>query len=311
MAPDGEDAPGIRLGLDIGGTKTEAVVLDAAGAVVGRLRVPTRPGADGVLASAEEAVSTMIGALADPPSGALTLGIGIPGSVDARTGRVANAVNLGVRDLALGRELTGRLGLAARVENDATAAAWGAFRTIAARRPELTSLACLNVGTGLAAGLVLAGRPWRGARGSAGEVGHLALDPAGEQCPCGQRGCLETVASGSGIARRWGRPASGLADAVLAGQPGAIRVWRDAVRGLATAVRVLVETLDVELVVLAGGVAVQGDLLLTDVRRELGEAAASSPFLASLDLGDRLAVLEPDLPVAAIGAALLAAEEAA
>lgn len=306
----GDSAPGLRLGLDIGGTKTEAVALDARSRVVARLRVPTRAGAAGVLATAEAAVSALLGELEAAPADAASLGVGMPGAVDAPRGRVEHAVNLDVTDLRLGPELSARLNLPTRIENDATAAAWGSFRTLAAPRDRLTSLACLNVGTGLAAGLVLTESPWRGARGGAGEIGHLAIDPHGEPCPCGQRGCLETVASGSGIARRWGGPASDLIAAAADGDPDACAVWDDAIAGIAAAVRILVQTLDVELVLLGGGVvAAAGPVLLSEVRQRLTRTRASSPFLTSLDVPARLDALDPELPVAAIGAALLGAAE--
>ena len=101
-----------------------------------------------------------------------------------------------------------------RVENDVKAAAFGAY---ALRGGSSGSMAYLNLGTGIAAGIVADGELWRGARGTAGEVGHISVDPNGPLCRCGQRGCIEAFAGGGAIAERWGRPGA---------LPGARRVRR-------------------------------------------------------------------------------------
>jgi len=109
------------------------------------------------------------------------------GAVDVASGRVEHAVNLGLSGLDLGSEVAARLGRSVRVENDVNAAALGAFSLLG--RTSSQSMAYLNLGTSLAAGLVLGGRLWRGSRGVAGEIGHIPVDPAGDRCGCGQRGC--------------------------------------------------------------------------------------------------------------------------
>jgi predicted NBD/HSP70 family sugar kinase len=114
-------------------------------------------------------------------------------------------------------------------------------------------MAYLNLGTGLAAGLVLGGRLWRGSRGVAGEIGHIPVDPAGPLCPCGQRGCLELMASGSAVARQWPpdepKPVRALFAAADAGDALAIEVRARLVDNVAAAVRLLVLTVDVDDVV--------------------------------------------------------------
>ncbi len=155
-----------------------------------------------------------------------SIGIGIPGLVDTASGEVAHAVNLGVDRLPLGGVLAERLGVRVRVENDVKAASLGAYDLLG-----LTgTMAYLNLGTGMAAGIVVDGRLWRGTSGIAGEIGHIPIDPAGAECACGQRGCLETVASGSGIARQWPTadplPARSLFEAAAAGD-GEARAIKD------------------------------------------------------------------------------------
>jgi glucokinase len=302
----------LRVGLDVGGTKTDAVAVDREGAILGQLRLPTGFGADAVLASSVEAVRGLATQFGVRPHDFSCLGIGIPGSVDTSTGRVTHAVNLGLEGLELGAELTARLGLAAHVENDVNAAALGAHHLLAgARRSQ--AMAYLNLGTGLAAGLVLGGELWRGSRGNAGEIGHLPVDPAGPLCPCGQRGCLETVASGSAVARQWPtdhpRPVQALFEAALVGDGSAVTVWESLLAGVASAVRILVLTVDVDLVVIGGGISSLGAPLLAGVRSALDRSAASSPFLASLDLSGRVELVPPGFPAAAVGAALVGAPE--
>ena len=297
----------MRIGIDIGGTKTDAVALAEDGSVAAQHRLATGFGAAAVLASAEEAARALAVAAGVDTSSFATIGVGIPGAVDRVTGRVTHAVNLGLEDLALGSELAARLGRPVRVENDVNAAALGAWQALGGGDSD--SMAYLNLGTGLAAGLVLGGRLWRGARGVAGEIGHIPVDPAGPVCPCGQRGCLELAASGSGLARAWGGGDSvrALFEAAAGGEPEALAVRDRLVEHVAAAVRLLVLTVDPDRVVIGGGLSSLGDDLLGAVRAVLGGWAASSGFLAMLDLPDRVEVLPAGFPAAAVGAALVGA----
>lgn len=297
----------MRVGVDIGGTKTDAVAIDRAGDVLHRLRLPTGFGPVQVLATAEAAVRELARLSAFTPEHFASIGIGIPGRVDSVTGRVAHAVNLGLDGLDLGRELELGLRAQVRVENDVNAAALGAFHLLGT--PGTHSMAYLNLGTGLAGGLVLGGRLWRGSRGTAGEIGHIPIDANGPLCACGQRGCLELVASGSAVTRQWPsshpRPVLALFDAADAGDPRAVRVRDSLMENVAAAVRVLVLTVDVDIVVIGGGISSMGEPLIVAVRAVLERWAAGSPFLASLDLVDRVQLLPAGFPAAAVGAALM------
>jgi predicted NBD/HSP70 family sugar kinase len=297
----------VRAGIDIGGTKTDGVVLADDGSLAHRLRLPTGFGSEVVLDTALSAVLGLADLARVDPRGFSSIGVGIPGTVDSVSGRVSHAVNLGFDDLDLGGRLANRLGRDVRIENDVNAAALGAFHLLGL--PGSSSMAYLNLGTGLAAGLVLRGSLWRGARGAAGEIGHIPIDPAGEECPCGQRGCLETVASGSAVARMWptpdGSPVTALFAAAESGDPAAVPVARRLVENIAAAVRLLVLTADVETVVVGGGLSALGPRLIAEVRDVLGGWGSRSPFLASLGLGDRVQLVPPGAPAAAIGAALI------
>ena len=186
------------IGLDIGATKTLGVLVDADGRVLEQVREATEPGADGVVRTAELVVAHLGAATDGAP--ATSVGLGIPGLVDVERGAVKHAVNLGVDGdwVPLRAELEARLGVPVAVENDVNVATLGAVALSGIR-----DLVYLSIGTGLAAGLVLDGTLRRGATGAAGEIGHVPIDPHGALCQCGQRGCLETVASGRALAEAW------------------------------------------------------------------------------------------------------------
>ena len=297
----------MRMGVDIGGTKTEAVALADDGRVLERLRIPTGFGAPAVVASTIDAVRQLTAATGTDAGDFSTIGIGIPGAVDASTGRVSHAINLGLEQLELGADLAARLGTPVRVENDVNAAALGAFHLF--DQPPTASMSYLNLGTGLAAGLVLHGELWRGARGGAGEIGHILVDPAGPIDLDGQHGGLEVMASGSGIARQWGRgngnAVSAVLDAADDGDTDAIAIRRRLYEGVAGSVRILVLTVDVDLVVIGGGISSLGDRVMGGVNEIFAAWSAQSPFIDSLGLAERIRIVPEGAPVAALGAAYL------
>jgi len=305
----------MRLGLDIGGTKTDAVAVDAQGVILERVRLVTGFGAEAVIATALDGVARIAEATGISPLEFESIGVGIPGQVDVASGSVSHAVNLGFDELDFGQRLTALLGREVKVENDVKAAALGAYHLMVPRAGAVgglvPSMAYLNLGTGLAAGLVIDGALWRGSRGAAGEIGHIPVDPNGVLCPCGQRGCLETVASGSAIARQWVSddpiPARSLLAAAAAGDETATAIRSLLVDNVAAAVRVLVLTVDVELVMIGGGLSNLGEWLLDEVRRVLTSWAEESSFLASLGLEGRVQLVPAGFPAAAVGAALVGA----
>lgn len=292
------------VGLDIGGTKTHGVVLGEDGEILAQVRKSTRAGARGVVATAEKVFAALESATGERLTA--RVGVGVPGLVDVERGVLRHAVNLDVNgdDLPLRDLLAERLGVPVVVENDVNVAALAA-QALAGE----DDVVYLSIGTGLAAGLVVDGRLRRGAHGAAGEIGHVPVDPAGEPCGCGQRGCLETIASGRAIARAWptddGPPAAALFAAVGAGDERAIEVCDRFCWGVASAVRVLGLTIDPERIVLGGGVSEVGEPLREGVVRQLDLMAEGSPFLRSLGLADRIAMVPHHYPVAAVGAAIL------
>ncbi len=292
----------MRIGLDVGGTKILAVATDESGRVLASGRRPTGWGPVAVVDGIAAAVAAL-----SPDRRPDAIGIGVPGQIAPGGGIVRHALNLGIDELDLAAAVAERIGVRPTVDNDVRAAAVGA----AALLPEATSLAYLNLGTGVAAGIVSEGMPWRGARGAAGEIGHVSVDPAGPACPCGQRGCIEALAGGAAVAARWAKPAdlpvAAVFDAADDGDPVAGALRAEVVRGVAAAVQLLVLTVDVDVVVLGGGVSHLGERLRGPVRAALRHAASGSAFLTSLELADRVVPVPAGAPVGAIGAALLGA----
>ncbi|MGY1847886.1 ROK family protein [Blastococcus sp. SYSU DS1021] len=310
MSAHRSGARSCSVGLDIGGTKVLGVLLGPDGAVLRTLRVPTRPGVPGVVDTAEEVVRRLCADAGVAPRALAGVGAGVPGLVDPATGRLSYAVNLGIheRGVDLAPVLAARLdGVPVVLENDLNAAAVGAARLLGLPG----DLALLALGTGVAAGLLLGGELRRGRHGAAGEIGHLPYDPAGPRCPCGQLGCLELYASGAALDLAWpvrsARPAAAdLFAAAAAGDRRAVVVRDRFADAVATAVRLLVLTCDVEHVVLGGGVADVGPPLLDAVVAAAGRQAAGSAFLQSLAVPERVQLVPRDLPVAPVGAAVCA-----
>lgn len=304
----------MRLGLDIGGTKTAAVILHDDGSLAALRTAPSGYGGDQVVRVAGALAGD---AMAEAGLGRLdSIGACMPGLVDPSTGVVRHAVNLGVETLNLAGELEELLGSPVAVENDVKAAALGAHGALTARtahRPATggsgrdETLAYLNLGTGLAAGVVRNGRVLRGPDGMLGEIGHLPVG-GDTPCVCGQVGCLETLASGSALARMWTPPPGGGRNpfaAALAGDEQARSAAAVLCRGVALAIQVLVLSTGADRIIIGGGLAALGPSLLNGIRSELKHRAKKSQFLESLGLPGRFELLPSDIPLAALGAAAL------
>jgi glucokinase len=182
----------LRGGIDLGGTKIEAIVVDGSYEVVGQARQPT-PTAGGPSDVADQMIKAMKDAAKDAgvkPSELAGVGVGSPGDVDERAGTVAHAGNLpgweGVFDL--GKALGEALGTEVAIGNDVQVATQAEF-DLGAGKP-YDSLLGVFWGTGVGGGLILDGKPWLG-RGGAGEIGHMVVKRNGARCPCGRRGCME------------------------------------------------------------------------------------------------------------------------
>ncbi len=311
-------------GLDLGGTKLLGVLLDPTSGEGPLLveRVPTPAGAGAV----SEALIGLGKTLMARASGELgrevaAVGLGAPGLVD-RSGTLRYGPNLpGIVDIELADVLRDGLGLPATVDNDATCAAWGEHERGAARG--CNHSITITLGTGIGAGITVKGEVLRGANGFAGEPGHMVVDPAGPLCPCGRRGCWERYASGSGLGRLAREAAhAGFAERVveLAGGDAedvkGEHVTKAAAEGDGQAVLVIarfawwvalgianvVNLLDSEIVVLGGGLAEAGELLMEPTRAAYQELVLAADHRPAVPI----VVAELGEQAGAIGAALLA-----
>jgi predicted NBD/HSP70 family sugar kinase len=304
---------GLIAGVDIGGTKTLAVALTSDGATVATVRRPTVFGSAAELLTSTVDLLHVLATRAGEDKGRFTsIGVGIPGLIDRTNGSVRHAVNLalGEEPVELGDHLERAFGVPVVVDNDVNVGVVGA----AAALGHKGNLAYLSIGTGVAAGFLVGGRVHRGAHGAAGEIGHLPVDPTGPLCECGQRGCLEAVASGSAIARRWrngdttSAAVSELLGAASAGDQDAIALRDEVASHLAWAVALIAQTVDPDVIVLGGGAFEAGEQMLDSVLAALRHCARSSPVLAALDLAARTQSVPAGVPAGALGAALLAHE---
>lgn len=309
------------LAVDIGGTKLAAGVVDADGKMLERGEVPTlaHEGLEPVLERIVGLGRDLLARAAAQKEPVQRIGIGCAGPVDLKAGKVFNPPNLpGWSEVSLVRHIESALGLPAVLENDANAAALGEFRYGAGRGAR--SLVYFTVSTGIGGGIILDGKVWHGLKDAAGEVGHMTVCPDGPVCGCGNRGCLEAMASGPSIARRAreavaaGRPTRlrevpmvTSADVVRLAQEGdavAREVWDAAVKYLGIGVAAVITILAPERVVLGGGVTRAGDFLFEPLRAEVRRRVKLVPVESVLILP---AALGPDVGI--LGAAAVAMGE--
>lgn len=311
------------IGVDVGGTKTLAVLVELPAdrgrpVVLGREMMPSLAASDRALEMITTSVATLVQRSATEPA---AIGVGLAGFVDRR-GIVRTAPNTpGLVGVDVAAELGRRFDVPAVIDNDANCVAVSAHRLL----PDgVESLVAVTLGTGIGGGIVLDGRLLRGANGFAGEPGHMVVDPDGPLCACGQRGCWETVASGTGLGRMAREAvAAGTAPAVLAAaggdvaavrgehvtdlldsrDPGAVEIFTVYAGYVALGVANLILLLDPDVVVLGGGVSAHADLL-----EELVGSELSRRFPTSVRERDVRVVVGPGGPESgALGAAILAA----
>jgi len=258
--PTDHAAP-LALGIDFGGTKIEANVLDPAGSVLWRHRVPN----PGDYHSAIAAVGDLVGAAEQELAARCTIGIGAPGSPSPRTGIMRNSNSLYLNGKPFGRDLEEALGRPIRLANDANCLALSEALDGAAAGAR--SVFGVIIGTGMGGGVVLGGIGVDGAHGIAGEIGHWPLPwPRGEeldapQCWCGLAGCCEKWVSGTGFARAHAAAhgtaltAPEIVAAARAGEPAAAQSLADYIDRLGRILALVANLLDADVVVLGGGMS--------------------------------------------------------
>jgi glucokinase len=302
------------IGVDVGGTKIGAGVVTPEGEVLNEVLYPTA-------AIPQRLLSSISRAITEVRDGYEVGGVclAVPGLILAQENKVAFSPNLhAIEEIPLKDELEPEVGLPLSIENDANAAAWGEFRFGAGS--EVEHLIFMTLGTGVGGGVISHGVLLRGAQGVGGELGHMTIHPTGPRCGCGNRGCLEALASGTAIQRRARevaneRPASALGRLAIErqvlgedvtelareGDEAAISVLEEAGRWLGIGLAGFVNVFNPKVVAIGGGVVGAGDLILEPARREV-HLRAISPARDFVEIKE--ATLGPESGV--LGAAALA-----
>lgn len=332
-AGGGGQAPpgGLVVGLDLGGTKMAAALVDRGGALVGPVHSRPTPAHEGPGAMLD-AIASLVRRAAGPDGAAagaevVGVGIGTAGVVDVDSGRIVSSTGAitgwagtdvagGVAERLGDRPGPGAGGLPIHVENDVDAYAAGEAWLGAGRGA--ASVLVAAVGTGVGGALVLDGRARRGGHHVAGEIGHIPVaDALGERCTCGRPGHLEAVAAGPQIHRRYlalggsaqAQDARAVEQRAAAGDPLALRVYRDSATALGRALAGAATLVDPDLIIISGGLARAGDLWwqplrrtfaqeviepLADVRIVPAALGATAPIIGAARGALRRAGLSPD-----------------
>lgn len=286
------------VALDVGGTRMKAGLVGEDAQVITECLYDTGR-EEGPAAVTERLVGIVRQLTAEArerglrPSGA---GVVIPGIIDEDTGVVRSSANIGWRDFPLRGHLARHTDLPVAIGHDVRAGGL-AESVLGAGRGE-NDLLFLALGTGIAGAMILEGRPFSGG-GYGGEIGHMRLDPDGHPCGCGSRGCLETIASASAVARRYservGEQASAreVARRVEAGDPLAGEVWREAVEALATALLAYMTICAPTRIIIGGGLAQSGETLLAPLRAAVEKRTTyhRPARIVRAALGDRAGLL--------------------
>lgn len=304
------------VGLDLGGTNIKAGLLDASDRLIAQTSIPTQRdgGYRHVLGRLADVARELLHTAGVERRQVCGVGVGCPGPMSSEKGVVYGAPNLpGWVNVHARDDLAALLGLPVVLDNDANLYALGEYTAGSARA--LHSMMMLTLGTGIGGGIVIGGTPVRGFFGSAGEIGHMIVVPGGRPCPCGQTGCLERYSSAAAIGERLVEAVRGgdacslneairagrevtsrdVAAAAAAGDALAARIWDEACMFLALACVNIQHMLNVECVVLGGGLTGAGAQLLESVRmhfrRLTWHVVDDAPRLALATLGDSAGVI--------------------
>lgn len=290
------------VGVDLGGTNIVVGLLPIEGGeVLGLRSMPTDSGrgakfvVDRINGMVEQAIAEVLASEGGARDQIAGVGIGSPGPLDRRTGTVINTPNLGWRNFPLRDLISNAVHLPATLDNDANCATYGEWWLGAGRGTR--ALVGLTLGTGIGGGVVLGGEIYHGCSDVAGEIGHMTIDSNGRRCKCGNYGCLEQYASGPAIALRAvegieagaesvleemvnGRledvTAATVYEATVQGDAYATEVMKDTAKFLGAGVASIINILNPEMVVIAGGVTRAGDTLFEPLRAEVRRRAFRS-----------------------------------
>ncbi|MCS7252591.1 MAG: ROK family protein [Armatimonadota bacterium] len=298
---------GVVIGVDIGGTKIAAALVDESGRILSSVRLQTRTelGREFVFEQLKGAIGELMEGAKSFGEEVLAVGMGSPGVIDPASGVVIKAaVNLPQwQGISLKQLVEEHFGVKAFVDNDVNVMALGECMFGVAAG--LQNIIFIAIGTGIGGGIVIGGKLYHGSRFTAGEVGHITVIPDGPKCPCGNYGCLEALASGPVIARRAeeymakgvktslrtiagdGRVTCELVAKVASdGDVLCRRLFEEAGRYIGIAISSLMNAINPDCVVIGGGVAQAGELILSPIRDEVALRALSPVPILQSRFGD-------------------------
>lgn len=306
------------IGVDMGGTKILAAVVNAEGKILGTAKIPTKAdkGASVVIDRIAHCIQKAVDKSRVARESIQAVGIGAPGPLDPGTGVVIFAPNLGWTDVPLKTELENRVGIPTFVDNDVNVGTLGEHAFGAGRG--VSTLVGIFVGTGIGGGIIMNGELFHGASKTAGEIGHIIVKAGGPRCGCGTRGCLEALASRTAITRQLQRaivkkgkksilPAltggdlklirsGALAKALRSNDKLTVKVFKKATKYLGIGIASIVNFLNPEMIVLGGGVVEALDDSFLDAIADVVEAYAlpntlSGVQIVKAQLGDDAGIL--------------------
>ncbi|MFE2426709.1 ROK family protein [Streptomyces sp. NPDC059373] len=272
------------IALDVGGTGMKAALVGADGTLLHEARRPTdrERGPEAVIAAvlgfAEELRAYGLRAYGEPAAAA---GVAVPGVVREADGVAVYSANIGWRDVPLRALLSERLeGAPVALGHDVRTGGLAEGRLGAGK--EADRFLFVALGTGIAGAIGIGGRV------EATELGHIVVRRKGPECGCGQRGCVEVLASAAAVGRAWGGDAAGCAKAVEAGDPRAVAVWEDMLAALADGLLTGLTLLDPDVLIIGGGLAEAGDTLFTPLREAVASRVTFQrlPLIVPATLGD-------------------------
>ncbi len=284
---------GNRIGIDVGGTNVKIALVNEKGGIVYSNSIPTRAemGYEYTVNSMKEAIRELLKETKTQAKDVEGMGFGFPGQIDCKKGVVRLAPNIpGWVDVPIAEIMEKEFGIPTRVDNDVRCAALGELNFGAGKGCE--NLVCITVGTGIGSGLIINGKLVRGASNAAGEIGHIKLDmTGGPLCGCGDRGCLEAFASGPSIVAMAEEYIKGgkstkyrelanpditpyvVSVAAQQGDPVAKRIFTIIGEYIGVGLASVVNLLNPEKIIIGGGVAAAGDILMTPIKETLVKRA--------------------------------------
>lgn len=285
-----------RLGIDLGGTKIEGIVLDETGQELFRQRIPTKQekGYEAILQNIERLYRTLVSHIGDREH---TFGIGTPGALSVRTRLLKNSNTVCLNGKPLKDDLQRMLGRQISIQNDANCFAMAEALYGAGKGKEMVF--GVIMGTGCGGGIVFRREVVTGLQAIAGEWGHMSIDPNGPACYCGQRGCVETFISGGGLEKRWAelhgetRKMTDVEADYYRGEARAVAFARTFFRHFGRAMANLINVLDPDVVVLGGGLS-KFDAIYTEGVKEVARQVFSDTLetpIVKHQIGDSAGVI--------------------